>query len=46
VHIFLEELLLDADLPLNPAFKVTAGDIVMVKISKVDPLGNTLKLSW
>jgi exoribonuclease-2 len=46
VHIFLEEFLLDADLPLNPAFKVTAGDIVMVKISKVDPLGNTLKLSW
>ena len=46
VHIFLEEFLLDADLPLNTAFKVTAGDIVMVKISKVDPLGNTLKLSW
>jgi exoribonuclease-2 len=46
VHIFLEELLLDADLPLNPAFKVTAGDTVMVKISKVDPLSNTLKLAW
>ena len=46
VHIFLEEFLLDADLPLNPAFKVAAGDIVMVKISKVDPLGNTLKLEW
>jgi len=46
VHIFLEEFLLDADLPLNRAFKVSAGDTVMVKISKVDPLSNTLKLEW
>jgi exoribonuclease-2 len=46
VHIFLEEFLLDADLPLNPAFKVTAGDTVVVKIAKVDPLGNILKLEW
>ena len=46
VHIFLEEFLLDADLPPKPAFKVTPGDIVMVKISRVDPLSNTLKLAW
>ncbi len=46
VHIFLEEFLLDADLPLNPAFKVSAGDTVLVKIAKVDPLGNILKLEW
>ena len=46
VHIFLEDFLLDADLPINPAFKVSAGDTVMVKIAKVDPLGNILKLEW
>ncbi|KPJ98536.1 MAG: hypothetical protein AMJ60_07855 [Desulfobacterales bacterium SG8_35] len=46
VHIFLEEFLLDADLPLNPAFKVSAGDTVLVKIAKVDPMGNILRLEW
>ncbi len=46
VHIFLEQFLLDADLPLNPAFKVSAGDTVLVKIAKVDPLGNILRLEW
>jgi len=46
VQIFLEEFLLDADLPLNPAFKVSAGDIVLVKIAKIDPLSNTLRLAW
>jgi exoribonuclease-2 len=46
VHLFLEEFLLDADLPLNPAFKVTAGDTVLVKLAKVDPLGNILRLDW
>ena len=46
VHLFLEEFLLDADLPLNPAFKVTAGDTVLVKLAKVDPLSNTLRLEW
>jgi exoribonuclease-2 len=46
VHIFLEEFLLDADLPHNPAFKVTAGDTVLVKLAKVDPLSNILRLEW
>ena len=46
VHIFLEEFLLDADLPLNPAFKVSAGDTVLVKLAKVDPLSNILRLEW
>jgi exoribonuclease-2 len=46
VHIFLEEFLLDADLPLNPAFKVTAGDTVLVKLAKIDPLSNILRLEW
>jgi exoribonuclease-2 len=46
IHVFLEDFLLDADLPLNQAFKVSAGDTVMVKISKVDPLGNIFKIEW
>jgi exoribonuclease-2 len=46
VHIFLEEFLLDADLPLNPAFKVSAGDTVLVKLAKVDPLSNIFRLEW
>lgn len=46
VQVFLEEFLLDADLPLNPAFKVAAGDIVLVKIAKIDPLSNILRLTW
>jgi len=46
VHIFLEDFLLDADLPLNPAFKVTAGDTVLVKLEKVEPLSNILRLAW
>ena len=46
VHLFLEEFLLDVDLPLNPAFKVNTGDTVMVRLSKVDPLSNILKVEW
>jgi exoribonuclease-2 len=46
VHIFLENFLLDADLPVNPSFKVTAGDTLMVKIAKVDPLSNILRFEW
>ena len=46
VHLFLEEFLLDVDLPLNPAFKVNAGDTVLVKLSKVDSLSNILKIEW
>jgi exoribonuclease-2 len=46
VHIFLEEFLLDADLPNNPAFKVSSGDTVLVKLAKVAPMNNILKLEW
>jgi exoribonuclease-2 len=46
VHIFLEEFLLDADLPVNPAFKVTAGDTILVKLAKIDPLSNIFRLEW
>jgi len=46
VHVFLEEFLLDVDLPLKTAFKVTSGDSVLVKLIKVDPLSNILSLEW
>jgi len=46
VHLFLEEFLLDADLPVNQAFRVSAGDTILVKLAKVDPLSNILKVEW
>jgi exoribonuclease-2 len=46
VHLFLEEFMLDADLPLNPAFKVSSGDTVLVRLSKIDPLSNSFKVEW
>ena len=46
VHLFLEDFMLDADLPANPAFNVTAGDTVLVRLSKVDSLGNIFKIEW
>ncbi len=46
VHIFLQEFLLDGDMPHKPAFKVASGDSVLVKLAKVDPLSNILRLEW
>lgn len=46
VHLFLEEFMLDADLPLNPALKVSAGDTVLVRLSKIDSLSNIFKVEW
>jgi exoribonuclease-2 len=46
VHIFLEEFLLDGDLPLNSAFRVSPGDTILVRIAKADPLGNIFRLEW
>jgi exoribonuclease-2 len=46
VQMFLEDYQLDADLPVNSSFRVSAGDTVMVKLAKVDPLNNVLKLEW
>jgi hypothetical protein len=38
--------MLDADLPVNQAFKVSAGDTVLVRLSKVDSLSNVFKVEW
>lgn len=42
----LLDCLLDADLPPNQAVKAKPGDIVQVKIAKVKPLDNILRLEW
>ena len=46
VHLFLEQFLLDVDLALNQAFKVSAGDTILVKLAKIDPLSNILRVEW
>jgi len=45
-HILLGDFLLDAVMSYNPSMKVSPGDTVSVRLSKIDPLGNTLKLEW
>ena len=46
IHLFMEEYMLDVDLPPNQAFKVNGGDTVLIKLSKVDSLSNILKVEW
>lgn len=45
-HLLLEDFLLDAVMSHNPSIKASPGDIVSVKLSKVEPLGNLIKLDW
>jgi exoribonuclease-2 len=45
-HLLLGDFLLDAVMSYNPSIKASPGDIVSVKLSKVDPLGNLIKLEW
>ncbi|MEE8320595.1 MAG: RNB domain-containing ribonuclease [Gammaproteobacteria bacterium] len=46
MHVVLTDLLLDCDLPPKQMAAVKPGDIVQVRIAKVSPLGNVLKLTW
>lgn len=45
-HILLGDFLLDTVMSYNPSMKASPGDTVSVRLSKIDPLGNTLKLEW
>jgi exoribonuclease-2 len=45
-HILLGDFLLDIVMSYNPSMKASPGDTVSVRLSKIDPLGNTLKLEW
>jgi exoribonuclease-2 len=46
VQVVLTDILLEGDLPLNPAARVEPGDTVMVKLAKVNVLDNTFRLEW
>jgi exoribonuclease-2 len=45
-HILLGDFLLDTVMSYNPSMKASPGDTVSVRLSKIDPLGNALKLEW
>lgn len=46
VNLMLSDCHLDFDLPSNPAFPVEPGDIVRVKITRINALDNTLRVEW
>ncbi len=46
VNLLLLDCLFDIDLPPNPAFPVDAGDTVRVRLARVSPLDNVLRVEW
>ncbi|WP_028582689.1 ribonuclease catalytic domain-containing protein [Desulfogranum japonicum] len=46
VNLLLTDCLFDVDLPPNPYFPVDPGDMVRIRIAKVNPLDNILKVEW
>jgi len=46
VNVLLSDCLFDADLPLNPAFPVEPGDTIQVRLARVSPLDNVLRVEW
>ncbi len=46
INLLLTDCLFDIDLPPNPAFPVEPGDTVRVKIARVSPLDNMLRVEW
>lgn len=46
VRIVLTDFLLEGELPPSQSISANPGDIVMVKIAKVHPLDNLLRLEW
>jgi exoribonuclease-2 len=46
VQVVLTDILLEGDLPINPAMHVEPGDTIMVKLAKVSALDNTFRLEW
>ena len=45
-HLLMGEFLLDTVMSYNPSIKASPGDTVSVKLSKIDPLDNIIKLQW
>jgi len=46
VNILLCDCLFDVDLPPNPAFPVEPGDTVRIRLARVRPLDNILRVEW
>ncbi len=46
VNLLLCDCLFDVDLPPNPAFPVDPGDTVRIRLSRVRPLDNVLRVEW
>ena len=46
VTMLLSDCLYDVDLPPNPAFPVETGDTVRIRLARVRPRDNILRLEW
>ncbi len=46
IQIVLTDCLLDGDLPANQAMHADPGDVISVKVARVSPLDNLLRLEW
>jgi exoribonuclease-2 len=46
VNVLLTDCLFDVDLPPNPYFPIELGDTIKVRVAKVHPLDNTLRVEW
>lgn len=46
INMLLRDCLFDIDLPPNPAFPVDSGDVVKVRIARVNALDNILRIEW
>jgi exoribonuclease-2 len=46
IQVVLTDILLEGDLPLNQGPKVSPGDVVKVKLGRVNALDNTFRLEW
>jgi len=46
VQVVLTDILLEGDLPLNQGPNVSPGDVVKVKLAKVNALENSFRLEW
>jgi len=46
VNLLLCDCLFDVDLPPNPAFPVETGDTVRIRLARVRPLDNVLRVEW
>jgi exoribonuclease II len=46
INLLLNDCLFDIDMPPNPLFDVEPGDMVKVRIARVNPLDNVLRIEW